>query len=68
MQPVRPGETVRFESGDCKTVFDLGVAPLAKWPQQFALGTEPDIFEPTCCPFCGSEELKPLHDRASHSG
>jgi hypothetical protein len=27
-------------------------------PEQFAPGTEPDSFEPTCCPFCGAGELK----------
>jgi hypothetical protein len=27
-----------------------------------------DDIEPACCPFCGTAELKKLHDRAVMSG
>ena len=64
---MKPGETIRIACGECKIVFNLGVAPASEWVEDFesATGTINDI-EPTCCPFCGAAacELRSLHDRA----
>jgi hypothetical protein len=56
-------ETIRYACGDCQAVFDLCVAPLSEWAE---IVDEDELtdFAPTCCPFCGSAELKMMHDRA----
>jgi len=57
------GETLRFACGDCQVVFDLCLAPASERAEQPEEGVEEDI-DPTCCPFCGSSEIEPTHDRA----
>jgi hypothetical protein len=60
---MKSGETIRFSCGDCHIVFDLNVSPPADWVEQLELD-DLDEIEPICCPFCGANELKKLHDRA----
>ena len=60
---MKPAETVRFTCEECQIVFDLCVAPVSEWPEDYgddnADGTNST---PTCCPFCGSGEVKAMND------
>ena len=56
-KPMMPGETVRFTCGECNLVLDLCLAPQSEWPEIPKAGMEEEICA-TCCPFCGSSELR----------
>jgi hypothetical protein len=64
-----PGETVRFSCGECNLVFDVCLAPQSEWPEIPGPGMEEEIYA-TCCPICGSSELRrpelPTHARGEH--
>ena len=62
---MKPGETIRIACGECKIVFDLCVARMSEWAEDFESATDTiNDIEPTCCPFCVAGELRSLHDRA----
>jgi hypothetical protein len=52
---MKPGETLRFECGDCQIVFDLSVRPEWEWAETFEHDDESeiDVGVPIHCPFCG---------------
>jgi hypothetical protein len=58
----------RFKCGDCLIVFDLTPAPPDEWLEPMPKDTESG--PPTClerCPFCGSVEVKAMHDMPTAS-
>jgi hypothetical protein len=62
---MRAGETIRYECGDCRFVFDLALDQVREAELAEELGAEVeslDPIEPTCCPFCGAGELRAVHD------
>lgn len=59
---MRKSETIRFACGDCRIVFDLRVAPESEWAEHTDEDGLQEFAPPGCCPFCGSSELKALHD------
>jgi hypothetical protein len=66
---MRAGETVRFECGECRFVFDLTLDPMSEADLAEELGLkveELDPVEPTVCPFCGAGELRAVHDTPAH--
>jgi hypothetical protein len=57
---MRAGETVRFEGGDCRVVFDLTLDPVRDAEIAAELGeVTPDDVEPCCCPICGPARFGP---------
>ncbi|HWY85750.1 MAG TPA: hypothetical protein VNX28_03445 [Gemmataceae bacterium] len=61
-----PNQPVRFACGECQAVFHITVAPESEWaewidPSEYE--GNPDIGEPTSCPFSGSVEIKAVQDR-----
>jgi hypothetical protein len=62
---MRAGETIRFECGDCRFVFDLSHDPLRQTELAEELEWKVDDLEPiepTVCPSCGAGELRAVHD------
>jgi ribosomal protein S27AE len=62
---MRSNETVRYECGDCRFVFDLTLDPVreAELAEELGLEVEAlDPVEPTSCPFCGAGVLRAVHD------
>jgi hypothetical protein len=61
---MRPGETVRYACRECLVAYDVCLAPTSEWAEAEDPDVPEDIdYEPSCCPFCGSGDIKPLHDR-----
>ena len=60
-----PGETIRYFCEECLVVFDLGLLPAAAWPeiQEERDDGTIDAFV-SCCPYCMSSVIEPLHDWA----
>jgi hypothetical protein len=61
---MKPLETIRYACGECLVTYDVQLAPVSEWLEP----DDPDAvgeldYAPTCCPFCGSPEIKALHDR-----
>ena len=65
---MKPNETMRYACDDCQVVFDVAVAPVSEWAEAFDDDGTVDVGEPLCCPFCGANELKTVHDQATRSG
>jgi hypothetical protein len=60
---MKPLETMRFACGECLVVFDLQLAPTSEWAEG-RLDVPGDVeLPPDCCLFCGSSEIRALHDR-----
>jgi hypothetical protein len=56
----------RFKCEECLIVFDICAAPPGDWLEPMPDDTEsgpPTRLE--CCPFCGSTDVKMMHDLAT---
>lgn len=65
-ESVRPGESFRLGCDECMIVFDLRIAPVSEWIEQYAQDDGPDdvrILAPFPCPFCQLSNLRVIHDR-----
>jgi hypothetical protein len=64
---MKAGETVRFQCGDCRVVFDLTFDPVRDAEIAAKLGEDSlDGVEPCVCPISGADELRSVHDFRTH--
>jgi hypothetical protein len=61
---MKPLETIRYACGECLVAYDVQLAPMSEWAEPDDPHAAGEIdYAPTCCPFCGSGDIKVLHDR-----
>lgn len=52
---MKPGETMRYACGDCQVFFDVAIALVSEWAEQFDDDGTVDVGEPLSCPLVRRE-------------